>query len=149
MRRPVSIRITASSLAAALLLVSGAVASAHTQSGALGAAASATDYYQVTCTDDGSGTPASLVVQLEDAAPAAAPKLSVQVQKGSKVANATDAADADGAASPSVAVDGGPGVYEVLVDKSGAGSESYVLTFHCLTGTGAHAGTDILTRQNQ
>ena len=41
---------------------------------------------------------------------------------------------------------------EVLVDKSAAGAENYVLTFHCVTGpdgTGLHTGTDVIARQNQ
>jgi hypothetical protein len=149
MRRLEFIQLTARPLAAGLLVVGAASASAHTQTGALGAAATATDYYQVTCTDDGNGVPASLFVQVEDTAPAAAPRVSAQVQKGSKVANTTDPLDADGSASPAIALEGGAGAYEVLVDKTSAGSETYSLTFHCLTATGIHTGSDILTRQSQ
>lgn len=139
-------------LGACILLSLAGSARAHTQAGALGAAGTATDYYQVTCGDDGNGVPASLVVQIEDDAPVAAARVSAQVQKGARVANTTDPIDADGMVSPVIAVDGGPGVYEVLVDKSGAGAESYILTFHCLTGpggTGIHTGTTLGTRQNQ
>jgi hypothetical protein len=128
-------------------------ASAHTQSGSLGAAASATDYYQVTCSDDGSGPPASLSMRVLDTpVTLAAPLLSVQVERGGLLANATDPADGDGAYSPRVSVNGGGGVYEVLVDKSAAGADAYTIEYHCVTGpdgTGLHTGTTITVRQNQ
>lgn len=126
---------------------------AHTQAGSLGSGASATDYYQVLCSDDGTGPPASLSIQVLDSAPAAAPLVSVQARNGSALASATDPTDADANASPLIHVNAGAGtVYDVLVDKSGAGVENYVLTFHCVTGpngTGLHTGTDVVTRQNQ
>jgi hypothetical protein len=130
----------------------GTGAAAHTQVGSLGSAASATDYYQIVCSDDGSGPPVSLALQLQDASPAGTPLVSAQVQRGSQVANTTDPVDADAAAGPVVAINGGGGAYEVLVNKTSAGAEAYVLTFHCLTGpdgTGIHTGTDVLVRQNQ
>lgn len=125
---------------------------AHTQSGALGDAAGATDYYQVTCSDDGSGAPGSLSMQVLDASPVAAPLVSVQTRKGLLLANSTDATDGDAGLSPIVSVNGGAGVYDVLVDKTAAGAETYTLTFHCVTGpngTGLHTGTEIVTRQSQ
>lgn len=136
----------------ALVLGGASVASAHTQSGSLGSDASATDFYQVTCSDDGSGAPASLAVQVLDASPVAAPIVSVQVQKGLLLTNSSDPVDGDTAASPLVSVNGGAGVYDVLIDKSAAGAETYTLTYHCMTGadgTGSHTGTSITVRQNQ
>ena len=122
------------------------VAQADTQPGSLGADASAANLYQVTCSDDGSGPPASLVVAVQDTAPASAPLVSVQIQKGSAARNATDAVDGDAAFSPQVFVDGGAGVYDVFVDKSDAGDEGFVLSFQCTTGaggTGSPTGTSI------
>ena len=87
-----------------------------------------------------------------DTAPAAAPLVAVQGQKGILATNSTDATDADATPSPAVVLNGGAGVYDVLVYKTAAGSESYTLTFHCLTGpdgTGDHTGTSLTTRQNQ
>ncbi len=139
-----------------VLLIGGLLAgpaAAHTQSGSLGSGAAATDYYQVFCSDDGTGPPASLSIQVLDSAPAAAPLVSVQVRNGLELATATDPTDADTAASPLIHVNTSVGfVYDVLVDKSGAGAESYTLTIHCTTGangTGLHTGTDIVTRQSQ
>ena len=125
---------------------------AHTQTGALGTSAAATDYYQITCSDDGAGTPGSLALELRDEGPEAAPLVSVQVARGGELANATDPDDSDLDYSPLISVNGGPGVYAVLVDKSGPGSENYRLSFHCVTGpngTGLHTGTSASVRQNQ
>jgi hypothetical protein len=128
-------------------------AAAHTQAGSLGSGAAATDAYQVICSDDGAGPPASLSIQVLDGSPAAAPLVSVQVRNGLELANSTDPIDGDTTASPLVHVNAGSGtVFDVLVDKSGAGAENYVLTFHCVSGpdgTGLHTGTDVVTRQNQ
>jgi hypothetical protein len=141
MRRAVR---TGLAFAAAALLAFAA--HAHTQPGSLAAAASAANYYQVTCSDDGAGAPASLAVAVRDVAPAAAPLVSVQIQKGSAARNATDAVDGDPGFSPTVFVDGGAGVYDVFVDKSDAGAEDFVLAFQCTTGaggTGSPTGTSI------
>jgi hypothetical protein len=133
-------------------LVCAAPTSAHTYTDSLGSAASATDFYQVTCSDDGSGPPASLFAQVRDEGPVSPPWVSVQLHRGSLLASSSDPIDGDTESSPSITVNGGPGVYDVLVDKSGAGSENYTLTFHCMTGpdgTGVHTGTAISVKQNQ
>jgi hypothetical protein len=118
---------------AGVLLLAGA-ASALTQPGSLGNPAAEVDFYQVTCSNDGSGAPASLLAQVLDAAPVAAPLLSVQMQKGLLASNTTDAVDGDGSASPAAFVNGGAGSYDVFVDKSAAGIESYQLSVQCMTG---------------
>lgn len=128
-------------------------AAAHTQSGSLGADATATDLHQIVCSNDGTGAPGSLSVQILDDVPAAAPKVGVQVRGGSLLSTSTDPVDGDATASPLISVDVTTTlVFDVLVDKTGAGSENYVLTYHCLTGpngTGLHTGTALVTRQNQ
>jgi hypothetical protein len=119
-------------LIAALLLAGDAAA--LTQPGSLGNPASEVDFYRATCSDDGSGAPASLLAQVLDAGPFAAPVLSVQIQKGALATNATDAVDGDAGASPAVFVNGAAGNYDVFVDKSDAGAESYQLSVQCMTG---------------
>jgi hypothetical protein len=60
--------------------------------------------------------------------------------------------DGDTTSSPAVAVNGGSGAYDVLVDKTDAGAESYTMTFHCFTGpdgTGFHTGTSLTILQDQ
>lgn len=133
-----------------LLLGHAVTALAHTQAGSLGAPESATDYYQATCTDDGSGPPASLVTQVEGNT--AGQTVSVLLNKGDLARNSTDTVGANGAASPLASVNGGAGVYNVYVRKTTAGEASYTLTFHCMTGpdgTGIHTGSDVTVRQSQ
>jgi hypothetical protein len=139
-------RLAVPALAVALLLAGPAWA--LTQPGSLGNPAAEVDFYQATCSNDGSGAPASLVTQVLDAGPVAAPLISVQTQKGSPAlaTNTTDPADGDGSASPAVFVNGGAGSYDVFVDKSAAGAESYQLSVQCMTGTnggGVPTGTAI------
>jgi len=128
------------------------IAGAHTQDGALGAPADATDYYQVSCSDDGSGVPQSLIVQVDHRGPGATPAAIVVVHRGASATTAADASGGGVGASPLVFVNGGDGVYNVFLSKSGAGTVNYSLVYHCMTGpngTGLHAGTTIVFRQNQ
>ena len=124
---------------------------AHTQDGTLGDPAAATDYYQVTCSDDGSGVPASMMAQVQHRGPAAVP-VSVVVHRGTAATATVDAGAGDASASPLVAVNGSDGVYSVFVTKAGGGAINYTLSFHCMTGQnggGLHTGTTIVFRQNQ
>jgi hypothetical protein len=125
------------------------IAPAHDKTGALGTNEHATDLYQVTCASDAGGATAKLVMQVKDNAPAAAPRVSVQVIKGKLARNATDNGDGDANFSSPAIVNGGNGAYLVAVDKTAAGSESYALEFHCQASSGAHTDTSIATLQNQ
>ncbi|MEZ4333049.1 MAG: hypothetical protein R3F35_14915 [Myxococcota bacterium] len=125
---------------------------AHEQAGNLGTGASATDSYEVTCFDNGSGTPGSLEIAILDSSPGAAPSVSAQVHRDLALVNVSDDLVADALSSPSVYVNAGPGTFFVLVDKSGAGVKFYELTYHCWTGhdgTGVHAGSALVPRQNE
>jgi hypothetical protein len=125
---------------------------AHTQDGSLADAPASTDFYQVTCSDDGSGVPASMVAQVTNRGPAVASTVSVLVHRGAAATSAADATGADGNASPSVFVNGGDGVYNVFLTKAGGGAVNYTLSFHCMTGangSGLHTGTTIVSRQSQ
>jgi len=124
---------------------------AHTQDGSLSDAAASTDFYQVTCSDDGSGIPASMMAQVQNRGPATA-AVSVVVQRGTTATATVDAVGGDVAQSPLVSVNGNDGVYNVFVTKSGGGAINYTLSFHCMTGPnggGLHTGTTIVFRQNQ
>lgn len=125
---------------------------AHESTGTLGANARFVDYYQVTCSDDGSGAPASLLVQIRDNAPAAAPLLEVIVHRGIAASSVNAAAADPGVYSTPIAVNGAAGLFNVFVRKTGAAAENYSLNCHCMTGangTGLHTGTDVVLRQNQ
>lgn len=125
---------------------------AHTKTGTLGANVRFVDYYVITCSDDGSGVPRSLSLQIRDDAPLAAPVLEVLVRKAA-IATSINAAPADpGVFSPVISLNGGAGSYDVFVRKTGAAAENYTLSYHCMTGlngTGLHTGTDLVQAQNQ
>ena len=151
-------------LAASLLVLLDTTASpalAHTQLGSLGASVAATDYYQITCSDDGSGPPASLFAQvaitsatgtpaMRHMATAGSGTVTVLLHKGNLANTSTDVAGGDAVPSPINAVNGGDGVYDVFLNKTTAGTVNYTLTFHCVTGVnggGIHTGTDIVIKQ--
>jgi hypothetical protein len=128
------------------------VAWSHTQIEDLGEPAASTDFYQVTCSNDGSGPPASLRVEVLDTAPIVAALVGVQLQRGSLAKNSTDAVDGDGAPSPAITLNGAAGVFDVLVYKTASGVDGYTLSFHCYTGpngSGDHTGTGLTTKQDQ
>lgn len=138
-------------IAIALAATVASAALAHTQDGSLGDAAASTDYYQVTCSDDGSGAPASMMAQVQSRGPAAVP-VSAVVHRGTSATATVDINGGDAAAGPLVFVNGNDGVYNVFVTKAGAGAVNYTLEFHCMTGAnggGLHTGTIIVFRQNQ
>lgn len=139
-------------IASACLLLFGPTASAHTRNDSLGASASATDYFEVTCFDDGAGAPQSIHVAILDSSPGAPPQVSVHLQRGDALVSASDTVDADALPSPEVALNGDAGVYRVLVTKTGSGPKSYSLSFHCTIlpdGEGGHAGTSLSVVQSQ
>ncbi len=133
----------------ALLLLPVVVCHADSKKGSLGTSSSATDYYRVTCSTNANGATSSLNVKITDLVPVASPMLSVQVIKGIKAKNTTDAKDGDTKASPAAIVQGGDGVYEVRVNKTESGAELYTLSYSCINSTGKATGVSIATVQNQ
>ena len=138
------LRAAAVSFAALAALVPAAGAAALTQNGVLASAAVAVDYYQVTCSNNGAGAPASLAVQVEESGPIGGPRVALQVMLGATATTTSDPVEGDGVASPLVALAGGAAVFSVFVDKSDAGAAEYVLTAQCMTGangSGSPTGT--------
>ena len=138
-------------MAGALSLIAGyaSIASAHDLlNQPIGATLSATDYFQVTCSDDGTGPASRLEVKVNDDT-AGASILSLQVQKGLLAKNTTDLAGANGVYSPLVSVAGGNGVYNVLVNKTTVAARQYDIQYHCVTAGNLHTGTSIAQKQNQ
>jgi hypothetical protein len=137
-------RIGTAALVVGLLGAAGAPA--VTGSGALDAAADSADLLRATCFDDGNGPPASLVAQVRDLAPVADPFVNAQLRKGNQATSTSDPTDGDSTPSASVFVNGGPGVYDVFVDKTASAEELYELTLQCWTGdggTGLPTGTGV------
>ena len=162
-------------MTASLLIAAGyaGVVAAHNQSGAVGGVtgAAATDAYQVTCSNDGSGAPAKLFVQVADLLPVKATLVSTQITHPATATSTVlseDAIDGDaivagaiGGFSPGVTLVGGTAAsaqnYIVTVNKqlttsalaAQIGPENYNLQLHCQTATGVHTGTAWIQTQNQ
>ena len=173
-------------ITASLLIAAGyaGVVSAHNQTGSVGMAASAasaasgaaaTDVYQVTCSNDGSGAPAQLFAQVADLAPVLATLVSVQIVHpldGASTVLSEDPVDGDTATvsttgasttgwSPGVTLKGGAAanaqIYLINVNKqytastvaAQKGPELYNPQLHCQTATGVHTGTNWIQTQNQ
>jgi len=102
----------------------------------------------VTCFDDGNGEPSTLVAQTKDGSePKAGLLLSLQLIKGNQVVSITDSVSGDADYSPLIQIDGGKGVYKMILTKTAPGQRAFELVWHCLTAKGVHTGTDIVVRQ--
>jgi len=120
-------------------------ATAHEQPGSLGQSGRAIDIFQVHCFDDGSGDNDHIAVSVQDLLPNIGPKISVQVIRGDAATNTTDAVDGNASHSPEVIVKGGADeFYTLTVNKSGGGSENYLLEYHCISVTNQHTGTELV-----
>lgn len=127
---------------------------AHVQQGELNSGtAAAVDFYQIVCSDDGSGAPYQLQARIMDTT-ANTSRVGLLVQKGtvctrSCARNTTDRNDANTSYSPGITVIQGAGVYNAFVSHNATGVDGYTLEFHCQTVDGLHAGTTISGRQQQ
>lgn len=136
----------------ALLLLAAVDATlAHNARATLDAAgnkATFTALARITCFDDGSGAPSALYVRVRDNSPVVAGLLlTMQVLKGAQALSISDTVSADANYSEPLQLNGGAGVYTVLLNKTAAGARNFDIEWHCLTTTGDHTGTDILVDQ--
>jgi hypothetical protein len=123
------------------------VALGHSQVGSLAAPLTATDYYQVTCSNDGRGVPKSLVFQTQNNGPLPASVI-VLVQRDNAAVSSADLVAGDGAYSPLAFLNGGEGVFNVFVIKTADGSTNYTLQYDCMTGDnggGVSTGTALIS----
>jgi len=109
---------------------------------------SATDFFRVTCSKNDNGETSRLKVAVLDKSPDNNAMVSIQAIKGILGKNITDTNRKDTKPSPNIFLTGGNGVYEVRVNKTGAGIKKYNLDYRCLTSNGKWAGTAISTVQN-
>lgn len=138
-------------LAAALFMTvifHGNAALAGTMDQSMGNEAGAIDRYRVDCAAGVGNDTDRLVTRVRNAT-GGSPLMSVQVYKGSKASNATDAVSGDAEESPAAFVNGGNGAYFVAVDKAGPGAAEYSLQFQCETGEAVATGTSIAILQDQ
>lgn len=114
----------------------------------IGNVASFTGYALVTCFDDGNGPADYLRASIKDASPPQDKLLvNLQIIKGDHAISTTDPVSGDGNFSPAVSVRGGNGVYLLLVNKTAAGARSFLVSYHCVTASEVHTGTDISVLQ--
>lgn len=122
---------------------------AHTYVLALGQSASANHYFGVICSTDGGYETDHLFMQIQTNT-LDAPLVSAQIIKGNVATSTTDPISGDALYSPAMRNRGGNGLYQVLVNKAGAGSLTFTVTVHCLDATGTqHTGTDAVVYQYQ
>lgn len=139
----------------ALMAIYANTVSAHNQAGSFTTGlAAAVDFYQVTCFDDGNGTPSYLEAQVKDMT-ASSSKVSILAYKGTSCTTnacaqfSVDTTDSNTAYSPVVKITQGSGVYSLFVMHTAAGTDSYDVAFHCKTSTGVHTGISVVSRQQQ
>lgn len=108
--------------------------------------ASATDVWQVECRNGGVlvGDSSRLVAQVQDGS-ANSNLISIQIFKDGKASNSTDPVGGNAAYSPSIFVNGGNGIYTMLVNQTKAGFQFYNITYHCENAAGSHTPTTVPT----
>ena len=117
-----------------------------------GSVASFTGYAWVTCSSDESGTIPTdyLEASIKDtSAPVENLLVNLQLIKGDRAISISDPIAGDANPSPLVILQGGNGVYLMLVNKTGAGARSFEVDYHCKASNGVHTGTDIKVNQFQ
>lgn len=113
-----------------------------------GTVATFTGYALVTCFDDGNGDADNLVASIKDTSlPQDDLLVNLQIIKGNQAISTTDSVSGDGNFSPEVRVRGGSGTYLLLVNKTKEGARSFVVSYHCMTASNAHTGTEIVVKQ--
>lgn len=98
----------------------------------------------VTCFDDGNGAADNIIVRIRDNSPPVSGLLvNLQVYKSNKSNSITDTVSGDADFSPFITLQGGPGIYWILVNKTDIGARSFEVEYHCNTADDIHTGTDI------
>ncbi|MDF1584566.1 MAG: hypothetical protein P1P78_14840 [Methyloprofundus sp.] len=69
--------------------------------------------------------------------------------KGIQAISIADTVSGDADYSEGIQLNGGPGVYQVMLNKTGTGPRRFDLIWHCMTADHGHTGTDIVLRQFQ
>jgi hypothetical protein len=135
------------------------LASAHTARATMdprGISATFTALARVTCFDDGNGLPDALQVRLRDNSPATPGLLvSVQLLKGKQAVSITDITSGDADYTLPLQLQGGAGVYTMMINKTAAGPRDIDIEWHCVTAEhdhekghdSGHTGTEILVDQ--
>lgn len=103
----------------------------------------------ITCFNDDEGRSDRLRVRIRDLSPPVPGLLvNVQIYKQNQSNSITDTISGDADWSPVIVLQGGPGTYGILVNKTDAGARQFELEYHCIASDGVtHTGTDISVSQ--
>lgn len=105
---------------------------------------------QITCSSTGSEPTDHLLARIRDnSAPVHGLLVNLQLYKGSKAVNITDTVSGDANFSPFISLQGGNGVYYLMINKTDAGARAFDLEWHCTAASGTHTDTDISVLQFQ
>ncbi|MCB1670806.1 MAG: hypothetical protein R3F41_06615 [Gammaproteobacteria bacterium] len=103
---------------------------------------------RITCFNDGTGDAGYLVARIRDnSLPMEGLYLNMQILKGTQAISITDQTPGDADYTPYVLLEGGNGVYTLMLNHTKAGSHTFDLEWHCMTLDNLHTGTDILVDQ--
>ena len=107
-----------------------------------------TGYAQISCFDSGNGPVDYLEADIIDlSAPVDHLLVNLVLIKDDKAVSVSDTVSGDANPSPPIILQGGNGVYLLVVNKTDVGPRQFIVDYHCKTATGAHTGTDINVKQ--
>lgn len=132
-----------------MLFAQAGISRAHEIAGPIdpaGNVPSFTAVAMVTCFDDGNGPADYLIASIRDLPSNPAVEgmfVNMSLFKGSKAISTTDVVPGDNNPSSSIKLNGGNGVYFMIVSKTKAGTRNVSVDYHCMTANNAHTGTDV------
>lgn len=107
-----------------------------------------TGFAKITCVNDGNGNTDYLEANIIDKSdPVNGLLVNLQLIKDGRAVSISDTVSGDASASPYIRLQGGDGVYSLLVNKTDAGARQFVINYHCKTATGSHTATSIAVEQ--
>lgn len=141
--------LIATMLAVSLLFGQSGISRAHEIAGPIdpvGNVPSFTAVAMVSCYNDGNGDADYLMASIRDLPSNPAVEgmfVNMSLFKGSKAISTTDVIPGDDNPSPSIKLNGGNGVYFMIVSKTKAGTRNVFVDYHCMTANNVHTGTDV------
>lgn len=124
------------------------LSSAHSAGAPTGESRTFTGLAQITCFNDGNGDADNLIARIRDnSEPVPGLMVNLQLYKGNKAVSISDTVSGDADFTDFVTLQGGPGTYYLIVNKTDVGVRDFDIDWHCQTATGVHTGTDISVKQ--
>ena len=110
----------------------------------IGTSQTFTGLAQITCSSEGSESTDYLLARIRDNSALIPGMLTnVQIYKGNMAISITDTTPGDTEFSPYISLQGGNGVYYIIVNKTDVGERLFDLEWHCTAASGTHTPTDI------